>query len=291
MLGPLPGLMTSRQNVTLTPMTCATNTATAPSRPRAGTWKIAVNATTCTPQPVSPGRSVESRAPHSLAARNVLWSWFLALFVGTAVSAIALLATDHASTPTNEVPIWATSVGVVAMWVAMLAVLYRTRPETPHVNADALTWFRIVDLVGVPLGIFCQFIVVTAVTWPLQKLWPDSFSSDQVSKRATDLTNTAPGIWILLLIVVVVAGAPLVEEIVYRQVVQQDLVQRWGKAGGVVVTAAVFAAVHMQLVEFAGLFAFALVLGVVRQRTGRLGTSIITHMAFNAAGLLMVILK
>jgi len=272
-------------------MTSVTSMPIARSRPQAGIWKSAANAITCTPQPVSPGNTVESQAPHSLAARNVLWSWFLALFVGTVVSGVVVSLTGHMNSTAAEVPVWVTGVSVASMWIAMLAVLYRTRPETPHFNADALKWFRIIDLVGVPIGFFCQFILVTAVTWPLQKMWPDSFSSDQVSKRATDLTNTAPGIWMLLLIVVVVVGAPLVEEIVYRQVVQQDLVRRWGKAGGIVVTAAVFAAVHMQLVEFAGLFAFALVLGVVRYRTGRLGTSIITHMAFNAAGLLMVILK
>lgn len=226
-----------------------------------------------------------------MAARNVLGAWLLALFVGMAISSAIISLTGHMNSTVEEVPIWVTGVSVVSMWVAMLAVLRRTRPETPHINGDAFKWFRVVDLVGVPLGFFCQFVVVTAVTWPLQKMWPDSFSSDEVSKRATDLTNTAPGMWKLLLILIVVVGAPLVEEIVYRQVVQQDLVQRWGKAVGIAVTAAVFAAVHMQLVEFAGLFAFALVLGVVRQRTGRLGTSIVTHMAFNAAGLLMVLLK
>lgn len=234
---------------------------------------------------------MESRAPHSLAARNVLWSWFLALFVGTAISGAVISLTGHMNSTVDEVPMWVTGVSVASMWASMLVVLHRTRPETPHINGDALQWFRIVDLAGVPLGFLCQFVLVTAVTWPLQKLWPDSFSSDEVSKRATDLTNTAPGAWKLLLVLIVVVGAPIVEEIVYRQVVQQDLVKRWGRTVGIVATAAVFAAVHMQLVEFAGLFAFALVLGVTRQRTGRLGTSIVTHMAFNAAGLLMVILK
>ena len=234
---------------------------------------------------------MESRAPQSLAARNVLAAWFLAVVVGTAASGIVLVASGHGSDVAIDIPIWVTALGVVAMWVAMLAILHRVRPETPRINRDSLSWFRMVDLIGVPLGFFCQFVLVVAVTWPLQKIWPDSFSSDEVSKRATDLTNTAPGVWKLLLVLVVVVGAPIVEEIVYRQVVQQDLVRRWGAATGIVVTALVFAAVHMQLVEFAGLFAFALVLGIVRHRTGRLGTSIITHMAFNAAGLLMVLLK
>jgi membrane protease YdiL (CAAX protease family) len=50
----------------------------------------------------------------------------------------------------------------------------------------------------------------------------------------------------------------------------------------------VFGAVHLQPVEFPGLFAFALLLGYVYRRTGRLGMCITTHMAFNACGLLLV---
>ena len=37
-----------------------------------------------------------------------------------------------------------------------------------------------------------------------------------------------------------------------------------------------------------GLLAVALVFGWLRDRTGRLGASILTHMAFNAAGLWLV---
>jgi len=43
-------------------------------------------------------------------------------------------------------------------------------------------------------------------------------------------------------------------------------------------------------VEFPGLFAFALVLGWARHSTGTIGTSIVTHMAFNATGLALVVL-
>jgi membrane protease YdiL (CAAX protease family) len=43
-------------------------------------------------------------------------------------------------------------------------------------------------------------------------------------------------------------------------------------------------------VEYPGLFAFALVLGLARQKTGTLGLPIITHLAFNATGLLLVMM-
>jgi membrane protease YdiL (CAAX protease family) len=121
-------------------------------------------------------------------------------------------------------------------------------------------------------------------------LFPDAFSFEEVSKRASDLVDVAQGGWIILLGLVVIVGAPIVEEIVYRGVVQPGLVASWGRTVGIVTTAALFAAIHLQPVEFPGLFAFALVLGWARHSTARIGMSIITHMAFNATGLALVVL-
>jgi membrane protease YdiL (CAAX protease family) len=53
----------------------------------------------------------------------------------------------------------------------------------------------------------------------------------------------------------------------------------------------IFAGIHMSLIEFPGLFAFALVLGYSRLRSATLGLPIVTHMAFNAAGLILVLVK
>jgi membrane protease YdiL (CAAX protease family) len=129
---------------------------------------------------------------------------------------------------------------------------------------------------------------VNIVNWPLSRLFPDTFSFDEVSKRAEDISSTAPGMWMVLLVVVVVIGAPVVEEIVYRGSLQTALVSTAGKWGGIVITAALFAAIHLAPVEFPGLFVFALLLGIVRQRSGTLGAAIVTHLAFNATGLLLV---
>ena len=46
----------------------------------------------------------------------------------------------------------------------------------------------------------------------------------------------------------------------------------------------------MSPVEIPGLFAFALVLGFMRERTGRLGMCMVTHAAFNATGLVLLAL-
>jgi hypothetical protein len=49
----------------------------------------------------------------------------------------------------------------------------------------------------------------------------------------------------------------------------------------VVVGAAVFAAMHLEALQFLGLFVFGLVAGALAYRTGRLGASIAAHVGFN----------
>ena len=90
-----------------------------------------------------------------------------------------------------------------------------------------------------------------------------------------------------VLAAIVVVGAPVIEEIVYRGWLQPRLGAAWGNAVGITAVAVLFAAVHLQPVEFPGLLAFAVVLGVARARSGRLGLPVVTHAAFNATGLLL----
>jgi membrane protease YdiL (CAAX protease family) len=150
--------------------------------------------------------------------------------------------------------------------------------------------FAKTDLAGVPLGIFCQVVLMNAVNWPLNKWLPDIFNPQRVESRARDLVDAAHGAWFIVLAVVVVVGAPLVEELVYRGFIQSGLQSRIGSTWGLVITAAWFTVVHLEPIEFPGLFAFAIVLGFCYQRTQRVGLSMVTHLAFNATGLLLVAL-
>ena len=87
---------------------------------------------------------------------------------------------------------------------------------------------------------------------------------------------------------IVVIGAPVVEELMYRGLLQGAAVRRLNDGVAVVAVAAFFAFIHFRWVEFPGLFVFGLVLGVCALQTRRLGMSMVTHMAFNATGLLLV---
>jgi membrane protease YdiL (CAAX protease family) len=124
--------------------------------------------------------------------------------------------------------------------------------------------------------------------WPLQRIWPETFHSDELSQRARDLWDRADGVWLIVLVAVVAIGAPLVEEIIYRGMIQQALHSRIDDALAVVLSALFFALIHLQPVEIPGLFAFGLVVGICFMRTGRLGMPILVHVGFNATGLLLV---
>jgi membrane protease YdiL (CAAX protease family) len=86
----------------------------------------------------------------------------------------------------------------------------------------------------------------------------------------------------------VVVGAPLVEELVYRGLLQRSAARRVPGWIAVVLVAAWFALIHFRPVEYPGLFAFGLVLGAAALLTRRLGMGVLTHCAFNATALVWV---
>jgi membrane protease YdiL (CAAX protease family) len=221
----------------------------------------------------------------------VVWAWLGALLVGNVLSALAVGLSGYASAEANSWPTWVVGLSVAPMWACFLVMMPRLAPTPPIDSGSVRRWFAPSDvLMGVPAGVLSQLVLVNVVNWPLSRLFPDSFSFDEVSKRAQGMTDSASGGWFVLLIFIVVIGAPFVEEFVYRGTLQPAFVERFGPTIGVIGTAVLFAAIHLQPVEFPGLFAFALVLGVSRQRSGTLGLPIIAHVAFNATGLALVIL-
>ncbi len=224
------------------------------------------------------------------AVLRVLLLWFTCYVAGSLASVVALFATGRAGTPADELPVWVIGVSVTAMWGVYLVVFPRLLPfEQQQPAVTYRQWFSARDLyVGIPAGLLGQLVLVNLVNWPLSRLFPETFSFDDVSQRAEDLANTAPGAWMVLLVVIVVIGAPVVEEIVYRGSLHTNMVATAGTAVGLVLTAALFAAVHLEPVEFPGLFVFALLLGALRQWSGTLGMPIVTHLAFNATGLVLV---
>jgi membrane protease YdiL (CAAX protease family) len=244
---------------------------------------------------VSPTRVDPDRAGIGIGQAMVVWAgtWLAGNVVGAAVvSAAGYQSID-------EAPVWVVMAVAAGLWAPMLAGLWvvcdrfgqnRLQPKlATHSFADEYRLrFRVVDLIGVPVGVLSQLVVLRLVYWPLERAWPQTFSRSRVERNARDLYDRAHGGWLVGLVVIVVIGAPFVEELMYRGLLQGAAVRRLNETVAVVVVAAFFALIHFRWVEFPGLFVFGLVLGVCALRTGRLGMSIAAHMAFNATGLLLV---
>ncbi|NQV97437.1 MAG: CPBP family intramembrane metalloprotease, partial [Acidimicrobiaceae bacterium] len=183
----------------------------------------------------------------------------------------------------NE-PKWFLGVSAVALWVPFVVglLVVSRRLGSGNFSQDFFLRFRRIDLVGIPIGVLSQLVLVGLVMWPFRVAFPETFAPEKVEKRARDLFDNAHGPWLFVLIVVVVLGAPFVEELVYRGFIHGGLRNRINDVVALVVTAIWFAGVHLKLVEFPGLFAFALVLGACFHFTKRLGMSIVAHVAFNS---------
>lgn len=220
--------------------------------------------------------------------RDALLVWVGAWMAGQVVSAAIALGSGHTSLSTAG-PGWLLAVAI-AGWVPMVLAVWMVgkRHGTGDLVADFGVSFRLTDLWGVPLGVLTQLVALRLVYLPLEAVWPDTFSPERLEQRAREMYDSATGAGVVLLVLVVVIGAPLVEELVYRGLLQGAAVRTTRRWPAVVAVALFFAVIHFQPVEIPGLFVIGLVLGAGALLTGRLGLSIVTHLAFNATGLLLV---
>jgi len=230
--------------------------------------------------------------PHAATPRprfTLAWligGWIAAYAVATILQAFLVVVFDITEDVTTQPP-WFLLAGALSLWLPQIAllVIFSRRAGTGSFVEDYRVRFRLVDLWGVPIGVLSQVLLVGLVTWPFREWFPDTFDPSSVEDRARSLYDSARGPWLLVLGFVVVLGAPLVEELLYRGFLQSGLQSRINDVAALFIVAAWFAGIHGRVAELPGLFAFALVLGATLQLTKRLGMPVIAHLAFNATGL------
>lgn len=227
---------------------------------------------------------------HPLAFGPAMGTWAVAWIAGTVVAApIVVVAVGGSLGEDLTIPqLAAVSAAAWAVMIVALMVASR-RFGTGDPIVDYAATFRPLDVVGIPLGVATQLLFVPLLYLPLRGVWPDTFSDERIEERAQDLADRAGGWSTVLLVLVVVVGAPLVEEFVYRGMLQRSVSTVVGAAFGLVSTSVWFALVHFSPVEYPGLFLAGLVFGGCVVATGRLGPAIVTHAAFNATGLVVVL--
>ncbi len=236
------------------------------------------------------GGFLPSAAPRPIDASTAVFvfvgSWVVAQLVSSLIL-IALADGDAAS----EVSFGVLAAALTGAWASYLIGMWiaSRNAGSGNVIADYGITFRWGDLLGLAVGAVAQLVLIRVVYLPLEAFWPETFTEDRLTENAQDLVDRAGGASTLLLVAVVVIGAPFVEELFYRGLLQRSLADRFNEGAVLVGVAAIFAGVHFRPVEFPGLFVFGLILGWAALRTRRLGSAITIHVGFNLTGLLLVL--
>lgn len=236
-----------------------------------------------------PGGFLPSASPRPIDAPTAAVVFLGAWLAAQIVASIVLSVLDGTATTTDP-SFQVTAAALAGAWATYLTAMWLAsqRAGSGSVVADYGIRFRPVDVLGLGIGALCSLVLIRLVYLPLEAIWPATFSEERLTENAEDLVARADGsTW--LVVIVVVIGAPVVEELFYRGLLQRSLAARYREGFVVVAVAAVFAIVHFRPVEIPGLFAIGLVFGVAALWTGRLGMAMTIHAGFNAVGIVQAL--
>lgn len=245
-----------------------------------------------------------------LGNRFGLGEALLGLAVGFLISLLAVSAyasADHlpvSTTSTTETilslfGLWSGLVGGAVVATRLHAGAKGGSGGTGSVVSDYgfhLTWWDVP--LGAAVGVACQFLLVPLLELPLLPFVPHL--TERLGHPTRQLLGpaTSSGTAGLVVVAVLVClGSPIVEELFFRGLLFRSLLGRLaplGRRGGpilsVVLTGIVFGLVHFESLEFLALAGFGMVLAALAWRTGRLGASIVAHVAFNTSTVVAYVL-
>jgi membrane protease YdiL (CAAX protease family) len=163
------------------------------------------------------------------------------------------------------------------------AALYgwlRAGPEA--LGVDRLSWSWVLGSALLTLPLFGFF-------WALETMMVSIGVEPMPQLISLVIAEMDAGVSLLLMMLMVIFGAPLFEEVVFRGFIQPALIRRTGVWVGLTLTAAVFALIHGPDLHAVGpVFVLGLTLGWLRQRTGTVTAPIILHILNNAGAMLLV---
>ena len=213
---------------------------------------------------------------------GMLLSWGITILLSPAILAIT------GASNTDNIPLRTVALLQVPLDGTMVAVALWASIKKGHGPVlDFGLAAKVRDIAGVVVGVVTQYAALL-VYLPL--LWSGLLSADDVSKPARDITDKAtdaPGVVLLVLIVVV--AAPICEELFFRGLVLRAIDRRYGRGWAIAGSSAVFAAAHFEPLQFPALFLFGLVTAIYATRTGRLAPGMWAHMAFNGIAVISLL--
>jgi membrane protease YdiL (CAAX protease family) len=128
--------------------------------------------------------------------------------------------------------------------------------------------------------------VTTGLIFLMVWLLPEGWQRPHSMLKALHETSTG---WTLAITFSAVVLAALLEEIVFRGLLQSMMRRVVSPWATVLISSGIFAVVHSELQNVPALFALGVVLGYSYERTGRLWAPILTHAIFNGVAIGMAL--
>jgi len=209
------------------------------------------------------------------------------LAIGTSVAVDAVVGDDQ--------PLFAFVAGQLALWAGLLltCVFVSRRYASHRLLDDYALSFRAVDLGrGAVLSIIARVAAIPLIV-PLVILL--HLNSRDSLNDLDDVARGPAGVAFTLIFLLV--GAPLVEELFFRGLLQRSLESRFAPPVAIGIQALLFGTAHLSVpleaanaVVFAGTSVAGVALGVSAWRYHRLGPGIIAHGLFNLVPALFIVL-
>lgn len=212
---------------------------------------------------------------------DVLAAALGAILLGSALGGLLLVI----EAPTAVIVL----VGTTVPWLALAGwplLATRWRGNGPRIDLGLrLTWGD--TGWGVLTG-FAGLLLAGVAALITQLFVPDVTSA--AAEAAGELQEEAGRLSIMMFALLVMVGAPIVEEIFFRGILFAALRKRGINAVvTIVLTGVVFAGFHFEPTRFFVLLPTGLLLGWVRWKTGSTGSSMVAHGVVNAPGAIVLL--
>lgn len=217
---------------------------------------------------------------------------FVVSLLGGQVAITAILgATGRSFEDLDELPLSLVALGQMGLWLGLLgAPVLATRLKGRGMVTDLGFRGRWSDIwIGGVIGGLTQLPLLPVLYAPI--LWLLDKTQGDVEGPARELTDRAVDpLGVVLLILIVAVGAPIMEEIFYRGLLQRSLLKRGlPPPVAIAITSVVFGLSHFQALQLPGLIVAGAVFGVLAHQAGRLGPAIAAHVVFNTVSVVALL--
>jgi membrane protease YdiL (CAAX protease family) len=188
----------------------------------------------------------------------------------------------------EDIPIAAAALAQLVGWAMMMGVVARCVKRYPltgtrrDVAVTSWKW----SYLGYGVVAAISGLIVSVV---LSNLIPirQKQGAEDIGQQIRD--SSAGTVGLVIFAIVVAIGAPIVEELFFRGLLQTAFTARYGPWIGIASSSVIFGAIHFEPLNVIVLSALGAVFGFVRYRTGSIWPSMIAHAINNTLAVIAIL--